>query len=191
MGKLRSLAPELRHRLRVVVSVPISIVLAVTLSACGSAGSSGTGGSAETAGNGSSAGAADATPIQLTADPCTLITTEEAQEALGISVEQMSASPGGGKTCNYFGGTEGHLAVTEPPPDFCGPLFLTLRLNDFSSTQMHITDIGDGGLLNTDEGNVQVRVNGGCLTIDAVGPNGPPDDDAMLALMRTAVSRLP
>jgi hypothetical protein len=190
MGKLRSLAPEVRHCLR-VVSVPLIILLAVTLSACGGARSSGTGGSAGSAGNGGSAGAADATPIQLTADPCTLISTDEAQQALGISVEQMSASPGGGKTCNYFGGADGHLTVTEPPPDFCAPLFLALRLNDFSSTQTHITDIGDGGLMNTNGGNVQVRVNGGCLTIDAVGPNGPLDDEAMTALIRTAVSRLP
>ena len=190
MGKLRSLAPE-AHHLRIGVLMLLSMVLAVILSACGTAGSSGTGGSAGSAGNGDNAGAADATPIQLTADPCTLITTEEAQAALGISVEQMSASPGGGKTCNYFGGADGHLTVTEPPPDFCAPLFLTLKLNDFSSTQPHITDIGDGGLLNTNGGNVQVRVNGGCLTIDAVGPNGPLDDEAMTALIRTAVSRLP
>jgi len=191
MGKVRSLAPERPHRPRVGAWMALSIVLAVILSACGSVGPGGSADAAGSAGNDGGNASGDVTPVQLTADPCTLITTAEAQDALGISVEQMSASPGGGKTCNYFGGADGHLAVTEPPPDFCAPLFLALRLNDFSSTQKHISDIGDGGLLNTNGGNVQVRVNGGCLTIDAVGPNGPLDDGAMMALIRTAVSRLP
>lgn len=164
-------------------------LLLLTLTGCGGGGNA-VGGTAPRAGSPSAAAASSAfsrAPVQLSVDPCTLVTKAEAQQTLGHPVAQ-----GLNKTvCTYTAkGNDGHLAVEALSPTFCKLLFLALDKNYFGGDQVRVDDVGDGGMLVKGNGNVQFVVHGGCISIDAAIGDGSPPDDTVLGLARTAAGRV-
>jgi hypothetical protein len=127
------------------------------------------------------------TPVQLTVDPCTLVTQEEAQTTLGHpATEGLN-----GTVCTYTAnGNGGHIAVETVAPDFCKLLFLALKNNLFGGAQVRVDDVGDGGMLVKGNGNVQFVVHGGCVSVDATVGDTHPPDDTVLSLARTAAGRV-
>jgi len=167
--------------------------LVVALTACGGAGSDngkavapgadlGSGGPASVA----SGGSFDGEPVQLTVDPCELVTQAEAEQVIGLPVTQGL----NGTVCTYVAtGNGGLIAVETQAPAFCELLFLALDQNMFGGDQVRVDDVGDGAMLVKGNGNVQFVVDGGCISVEAsVGDKSPPDD-TMLSLARTAASR--
>lgn len=169
--------------------VAIAETAMVLLAACG--GGSGGANATSASGAGGSAsnkGAFTATPVQLTTDPCALVTKAEAEQVLGTSVSQGGSTDG--HICTYTAnGNGGTVAVNEQAPEFCKLLFLALNKNIFGGTQVRI-DAGDGGMQVTGGGNVQVVVNGGCLEVEASKGDTKVDDATMLALAKTAIERV-
>jgi hypothetical protein len=144
--------------------------------------------SAAAAGGGGGLGQA----VQLNFDPCTLITQAEAKTALGVDVNPLSTDNGGGGACNYLGvGSPSHLLASLPSSADCNLLFLQVDSNLFGDVQKRIDGIGDGGMLVTGEGNLQIAVHHGCFELDGATADGPLADSAMLDLARTAVARVP
>lgn len=144
----------------------------------------------ESAAAGGGAGLGQA--VQLSFDPCTLITQTEAKTALGVDVNPLSTDNGGGGACNYLGvGSPSHLLASLPSSADCNLLFLQIDSNLFGDVQKRIDGIGDGGMLVTGEGNLQIAVHHGCFEIDAATADGPLPDATMLDLARTAVARVP
>ncbi len=161
-------------------------LLLVALTACGG------GGTAKTA-NPAPAPAAGkkstftADPVQLTVDPCTLVTAAEAQKVIGVPVTQGR----NGKVCTYVAnGNGGHIAVETQVPAFCKLLFLALEKDFFGGAQVRVNDVGDGGMLVKGNGNVQFVSHGGCVAIDAAVGDSHPADATMLGLGRTAANRV-
>ncbi len=182
--------PYGRH-LRTRTAVICALILAA--SACG--GGTGEHSSSDTAGTGKTAnGGADFTaePVQLEADPCTLVTSSEAAAVIGA----VNETPGVGTdkhTCVHVSSenTGGQLAVTEQSPDLCKLLFLALDKNLFGGAQVRIDDIASGGMLVKGNGNVQLVVNGGCLEVDGrLTYDKKIDDATMLRLAKTAAGRV-
>jgi len=139
-----------------------------------------------------------ASPRPLPGDPCALVTQAEAAQAVGGPVQVDTATTDRAHVCRYFGeagaGAQGRLSV-DTAPLFCKLLYLALEKNIFGhgsgrGVQLRINDIGDGGMLVQGNGNVQIAVAGGCLTIDAAAGQVPVADDTMLRLARTAVGRV-
>jgi hypothetical protein len=190
------------------ISIVAVIGLALVLAACSSAGASATApgtspavapgqtavapgqtAAAPVAGDGS-AGLGE--PVQLTFDPCTLITQDEAKAALGIDVSPLSTDNGGGGTCNYLGvGSPSHLLASLPSVADCKLLYLQIDRNLFNDVQTRIDGVGDGGMLVVGEGNLQIAVHHGCFELDGATADGPLPDATMLGLARTAVARVP
>lgn len=166
--------------------------LAFTASACG--GDSDQSPSKEAAPTVRSNGGGDFTadPVQLTADPCALVTKTEAEAVIGA----VNDTPGVGtddRTCVYvsFKHTGGQIAVTEQSPDLCKLLFLALDKNMFGGAQVRIDDIASGGMLVKGNGNVQLVVKGGCLEVDGrLTYDKKVDDDTMLGLAKIAAGRV-
>lgn len=128
------------------------------------------------------------TPVQLTVDPCTLVTQEEAQTTLGHpATEGLN-----GTVCTYTAnGNGGHIAVETVAPDFCKLLFLALDKNIFGGAQVRIDNIASGGMLVKGNGNVQIVVHGGCLEVAGrMSYDKKVDDDTMLGLAKTAAGRV-
>ncbi len=186
-----------------VTSLALLTILLGACSASGPAGSPATGAQAG-ASTGTSqavspaaAGGGSSTlgdPVQLTVDPCNLVTRDEAAKVLGVPVSPVKVDVGGGG-CNYVGvGSPSHLMASTPSAASCRLLYLALDKNIFGGVQQRVDDIGDGGMLVTGEGNVQIAVHHGCIEIDAAnGANGDTalPDATMLNLARTAVARVP
>lgn len=181
-------------------TIPFVIcALILTVSSCGGGGDDssvpdpvGT----ETTGaapSGQSEGGADFTaePVQLTVDPCTLVTQEEAEALIG------PVGPADGDTfdppkCIYVSSesTGGQLAISLTEPDFCKLLFLALDQDMFGGVQVRVDDVGDGGMLVEGNGNVQFTVGGGCIEVDGILDfDTKIDDDTMLQLAKTAAER--
>jgi hypothetical protein len=145
---------------------------------------------AATAGGGDSTSLGE--PIQLSFDPCTLVTPDEATQALGIDVNPLKTDNGGGGACNYLGvGSPSHLLASLPSVADCKLLFLQIDNNLFGDVQHRIDGIGDGGMLVAGEGNLQIAVHQGCIELDGATADGPLPDTTMLDLARTAVARVP
>jgi hypothetical protein len=171
--------------------------LIITASACGGGADkplSGTETAATTpAPTGTAGGAVDFTaqPVQLTVDPCTLVTKTEAEALIGPVGDADSATFDPPK-CIYVSskGTGGQLAVSLTEPNFCKLLFLALDQDMFGSPQVRVDDVGDGGMLVKGNGNVQFTVGSGCIEVDGtVDFDTPIDDEAMLRLAKTAAER--
>lgn len=160
------------------------VLLLVALTACGGGGAAKSANPAPATGKKS---AFTADPVQLTADPCTLVTAPEAQQIVGLPVTQGR----NGWVCTYVAnGNGGRVAVQEQAPAFCKLLFLALRENMFGGIQVRRDDVGDGGMLVKGNGNVQFVSHGGCVEVEAATGNTHPADDIMLALARTAAGRV-
>ena len=181
-------------------------VVVLALVGCGGggggdiAGKTGVGAGATTkapaGGKGEPAAHSVASPRPLPGDPCALVTEAEAAKAVGAPLKQDTATTDGSHVCRYFGDgiPQGRLKV-DTAPAFCALLYLALEKNMFGhgsgrGVQLRIDDIGDGGMLVQGNGNVQIAVGGGCLTIDASTGEVPVADATMLSLARTAVGRL-
>ncbi len=176
--------------------------LALILAACGSSSPA----PAQTAGPGQSTAPGQTAPasaaavgggglgqaVQLNFDPCTLITQAEAKTALGVDVNPLSTDNGGGGACNYLGvGSPSHLLASLPSSADCNLLFLQIDSNLFGDVQKRVDGIGDGGMIVTGEGNLQIAIHHGCFELDGATADGPLADSAMLDLARTAASRVP
>lgn len=171
-----------------------AVLLLVSLTACGGGGS-GKGDNVAPAadrGTGSPATSAKSSafndePVQLTVDPCSLVTQAEAQQVIGHPV----AKGLNGKVCTYTAnGNGGHIAVETLAPAFCKLLFVTLQNNVFGGDQVRVEDVGEGGMLVKGNGNVQFVVHGGCISITAALGDTNPSDDTVLSLARTAAGRV-
>ena len=126
--------------------------------------------------------------MQLTVNPCTLVTKAEAEGVIGASVSQGLG--GNGHICtSTANGNGGVLAVNEEVPAFCNLLFSALEKDFFGGAQVRI-DLGQGGMQVKGGGNVQLVVAGGCLTIDATKGGTKVDDATVLALAKTAMERV-
>jgi hypothetical protein len=131
-------------------------------------------------------------PVQLTTDPCTLVTGPEAEAVIGA----VNDTPGvgtDGHTCVRVSSenTGGQVAVSEQPPDVCKLLFLALDKDLFGGAQVRIDDIASGGMLVKGNGNVQLVVHGGCLEVTGrASYDKKVDDDTMLGLAKTAAGRV-
>jgi hypothetical protein len=168
--------------------------LAVTMSACGGGGSEPSSSSDSAPAAKAAPGGADftAAPVQLTADPCTLVTRSEAEAVVG-AVSDTAGVGTDKRTCVYVSSehTGGQVAVTEQSPDLCKLLFLALDKDMFGGAQVRIDDIASGGMLVKGNGNVQVVVNHGCLEVaGTMTYDKKVDDDTMLGLARTAAGRV-
>lgn len=172
---------------RGIAFTAVTAAAMILLTACG--GSSG-GDTAATsaAARATSSDKSDLTgaPVQLTADPCSLVTQAEAEDVIGTSV-----SPGrNGHICTYTAnGNGGIVSVEEVAPDFCKLLFTALDQDRFGGDQVRI-DVGQGGMQVKGGGNVQVVVAGGCLEIHASKDGKKVDDATTLGLAKTAVERV-
>jgi hypothetical protein len=169
-------------------------VLTVALAACGGGGTTASGGVGG-AGGGSAGGSVfKKDPVQLTADPCTLVTKAEAEAAVGAPIHLDETPMADDEMrCDYK--TEiaigGHVFVNLQTPDWCKLLFLALDKDIFGGVQVRVDDIGQGGMLVKGLGNVQFVVNGGCVSIDvAKTSDQAADDDTVLAMARLAATRL-
>ena len=128
------------------------------------------------------------TPVQLTADPCALVTKPEAEGVIGATVSQGAG--GGGRICTYTAtGNGGIVSVEEVVPEFCKLLFTALDKNTFAGDQLRV-DVGQGGMQVKNGGNVQAVVAGGCLDVKGSKGGTKVDDATMLALARTAAQRV-
>jgi hypothetical protein len=176
---------------------PIAVVMfamALTMTACGGGGSEPSSSSDSAPAAKAAPGGADftAAPVQLTADPCTLITRGEAEAVVGA----VNDTPGVGtdkRTCVYVSSEHngGQVAVTEQSPDLCKLLFLALDKDMFGGAQVRIDDIASGGMLVKGNGNVQVVVNRGCLEVaGTMTYDKKVDDETMLGLAKTAAGRV-
>ncbi len=177
--------------MRPIAAVMFAMALAVT--ACGGGGSEPSSSDSAPAAKAAPGGADfTAAPVQLTADPCTLITRDEAESVVGA----VNDTPGvgtDGRTCVYVSAqhTGGQVAVTEQSPDLCKLLFLALDKDMFGGAQVRINDIASGGMLVKGNGNVQVVVDRGCLEVaGTMTYDKKVDDDTMLGLAKTAVGRV-
>jgi hypothetical protein len=170
-----------------VVAAVTAVTMMVLVIACGGGGDkASTSGAA--AGSGSSKTDFAATPVQLTADPCTLATKAEAEGVIGASVSQGAGA--NGRICTYTAtGNGGIVSVEEVVPEFCKLLFLALDQNLFGGAQVRV-DVGQGGMQVKGNGNVQVVVAGGCLTIQASKGDTKVDDATVLGLAKTATQRV-
>ena len=120
-----------------------------------------------------------ATPVQLTVNPCTLVTKAEAERVIGASVSQGLGA--NGRICTYVAnGNGGVVSVQETTPDFCK--------NFFGGAQVR-ADVGQGGMQVKGGGNVQFVVGGGCLEINAKKGGTSVDDATVLAMAKTATGR--
>lgn len=173
----------------------LAVICALILAVAGCGGGTGESSSSTTGSTGRPANAGGdftAEPVQLGADPCTLITSSEAGTVIGA----VSDTPGVGTdkhTCVYVSSahTGGQIAVTEQAPDFCKLLFLALDKDMFGGKQVRIDNIGDGGMIVKGNGNVQLVVDSGCLEVDGrTTYDAKVDDDTMLRLARTAAGRV-
>jgi hypothetical protein len=182
--------PYGRH-LRTRTAVICALILVA--SACG--GGTGEPSSSDSASTGKTpngGGDFTAEPVQLGADPCTLVTSSEAAVVIGA----VNDTPGVGtdkRTCVYVSTkhTGGQLTVTEQSPDLCKLLFLALDKNMFGGSQVRIDDIESGGMLVKGNGNVQLVVDGGCLEVDGrMTYDKKVDDATMLRLAKTAAGRV-
>jgi hypothetical protein len=167
-------------------------LLLVALTACGGGGGGGGGGDGsssakDTPSPESSTPPTYGDPVQLSVDPCSLVTQPEAEEVIGLPVSVgRSAS-----ICTYTAtGNGGHIAIEDLAPMFCSLLTETLRQDRFGGDQIRVDDVGDGGMLVKGLGNVQFVVQGGCVSIDAVHGDTRPTDDIMLDLAKTAAGRV-
>ena len=129
-----------------------------------------------------------ATPVQLTVNPCTLVTKAEAEHVIGASVIQGLGA--NGHVCTYTAnGNGGIVSVQETTPDFCKILFTVLKQNMFGGAQVR-ADVGQGGMQVKGGGNVQFVVAGGCLEINATKGDKKVDDAIVLAMAKTATGRV-
>jgi hypothetical protein len=178
-----------RSRRGKVVAAVTAATMMVLFSACGGSGDGDK--AASSAANGASVGNETdftATPVQLTADPCTLVTLAEAKGVIGASVSQGLGADG--RICTYTAnGNGGIVAVDEVTPDFCKLLFTALEKNFFAGDQVRV-DVGQGGMQVRGGGNVQFVVAGGCLTISASKGGTKVDDATVLAMAKTASGRV-
>ena len=137
--------------------------------------------------SGSNSAAFTATPVQLTMDPCTLVTKAEAERVIGASVSQGLGA--NGHVCTYTAnGNGGIVSVQTVAPAFCKLLFMALDKNFFGGAQVR-ADVGQGGMQVKGGGNVQFVVGGGCLEINARKGGTSVDDATVLAMAKTATGR--
>jgi|GEM_PF-1464640 len=171
--------------------------LVLTVSACGGSESSSSDAAPTktTAGTDSLPDSADdavaftAEPVQLTVDPCTLVTKTEAETLIGPANDSGTYDP---PKCIYTSSenTGGQLAVSLTEPEFCKLLFLALDQNMFSDVQVRV-DVGDGGMLVKGLGNVQFAVDGGCVEVSGnVDLDTKIDDETIVRLANTAAERV-
>jgi len=164
--------------------------LILTMSACGGGGSVSTKTPAPNATGAPSSGGFTANPVQLTVDPCSLVTKAEAEALVGAV--NTPATGTDGRTCVYVSSknTGGQFAVTLQSPEFCKLLFLELNKNLFGGQQVR-ADVGDGGMQVKDNGNVQFVVRGGCVEVDgSVDRVTKIDDATILRVAKTAAGRV-
>jgi hypothetical protein len=166
--------------------------LVLTMSACGGGADPSSSGDAPKATTAKDGGDFTGDPVQLKADPCTLVTRTEAEAVIGA----VNDTPGVGtdnRTCVYvsFKHTGGQIAVTEQSPDLCKLLFLALDKDIFGGAQVRIDDIASGGMLVKGNGNVQLVVDNGCVEVDGrLTYEKKVDDETMLSLAKTAAGRV-
>lgn len=175
----------------------LTCALILTMSACGTGASSDDASSRSAAPKDTTANSVidpsnvTAQPVQLSVDPCTLVTKAEAEAVIG-PVGDADSSTYDPPKCVYVSSesTGGQLAVSLTEPDFCTLLFLALDKNIFGDVQVRVDDVGDGGMLVTGNGNVQFVVGGGCVELDGnIDHETPIDDATMLQLAKTAAER--
>lgn len=175
-----------------IVAAAIGAALSVSVSACGGGAGSTPGDATPKASTANGGGDFTAEPVQLTSDPCTLVTGTEAAAVIGA----VNDTPGVGTdehTCVYVSAkhTGGQVAVTEQPPDICKLLFLALDKDIFGGAQVRIDDIASGGMLVKGHGNVQLVVHRGCVEVAGrLTYDEKVDDDTMLGLAKTAAGRV-
>lgn len=130
-------------------------------------------------------------PVQLTMDPCTLVTKAEAEALIG-PVNDADGGIYDPPKCIYVSSESsgGQLVISLTEPDFCKLLFLALEQDQFGGAQVRVDDLGDGGMLVEDTGNAQFAVGGGCVEVDGnVDHDTNIDDDAILRLAQVAAER--
>jgi hypothetical protein len=169
------------------------IVLAAA-TACGGGGGDGAAApGAPAPGAAAPAGAAKghADPVQLTVDPCTLVTQDEAEKVMGFALAKGDTGINGTAVCTYVGnGAAGLISVSLEPPSLCKLLHLALDQNIFGGKQVRVDDIGDGGMQVVGNGNVQFTSHGGCIEVAGHTASGNLDDATVLAMARTAAGRV-
>lgn len=130
---------------------------------------------------------------QLTVDPCTLVTKDEAVAALGLPVTVTSAAPAGAATCLYMAetasGTFLSLVAKDLFPPDCDLMLIAVDKNLVSPGQTILHDVGDAALI-VSPGVIEVLVGRGCILIDSSG-SAPLSDSVMIGLAKRAVSRIP
>jgi len=128
-------------------------------------------------------------PLQLTMNPCILVTQAEAEKAVGATVTQGVGSDG--TVCTYDAkGDSGLVTVVLQAPMWCKLLFLALKENLFGNTQVRRDDVGDGGMQVVGNGNVQFTSHGGCVEVEGSTATGKLPDAVVLQMAKNAAGRV-
>jgi hypothetical protein len=139
-------------------------------------------------GPGSAAGAATRART-LDANPCSLVTAQEAAATLGGSPGSSTVgSPDQQHSCHWSAPGGSILVIGNDL--VCDALILALDQNLLTPDQERISDVGQGGIINTKGGAVSIKAKGGCFSIDATKDRLPVPKATMLQLARTATSRI-
>lgn len=174
------------------ITTTAACVLVLSTSACGGGGADGPASTAPDGKTAQSSGLFSSTPVQLTVDPCALVTKAEAEALIG----PVSDTPGVGSddlTCVYVSSehTGGQVAVNLQSPDFCKLLFLALDEDFFGGQQVRVDDVGDGGMQVIGNGNVQFVAKGGCVEVQGgVDYETKLDDGTILRVAKIAAGRV-
>jgi len=149
--------------------VSVAVVVLAVLSACGG-GSGGTGGgsgAAKQPGSQAKKGPRP-DPVQLTVDPCTLVTRAEAEKAMGASLKVGGGT--GAKLCTYEE-PGGVFSVQLLEPLFCKMLISELdNPGVLAGDQIGVADVADGGVQTKGGGSVQFLSHGGCVELNGKTP---------------------
>lgn len=176
-------------------TVPATVILILSLAACGGGGASGApggGASVEPAGS-SDAGQSAAAPTEpqagasataapgggSTAGACDLITVSELEGILGLTSITTEAFPGASETCDIQadGAPVGALVLTR----VAAPYVYEAFAGDGGSTS--ITGIGDRAAFNPFQGQLVIAKGDTVLSI-SLYPDGSKSDDERVELLK-------
>ena len=131
-------------------------------------------------------------PIQLTADPCSLLTADEIEGAIGPGAELggFGKDLPGRCTHSVHGDVgAGVVAVVLEDPLNCAALLRALGSSSLEGTNAVRVDVGDGGVYVQDA-DVQFSIGGGCVSVGGSTRGVNLGQDKLVALATAVATRI-